>query len=152
MFPARVFGGRSAPDSATSALSPRRSRIRIYGWATLGLALLSVVEFQTSSIQARFLHLVASQLAWNVAPGESPRLVFPRHGPFDVASGYTGIPAFRDRLEDRGFRVARQARFSSGLAMAASLGLSPPGHERAVSGLVIRGRRGSIVYDATGRL
>jgi membrane peptidoglycan carboxypeptidase len=123
--------------------------VRLVG---IGVLLAVVVaEIQTSFIQSQMLGFLARRLTWTVETGESPRVVYPRYGPFDVRLGYTRIPEFQKRLEERGFRIARQSRFSSTLAAITRLGVSPPAHERPVAGLVIRGRDGTVLFDANVR-
>jgi membrane peptidoglycan carboxypeptidase len=110
---------------------------------------LLAYELRTSALQSQVMSMLASRLTWQIAPGPSERLVVPREGPFDIVRGYTRIPDFRHRLEGRGFRVAEQSRFSPPLAFATTVGVTPPSHERAVTGLVIRGRDGTVLYDAS---
>ena len=136
---------------------PRRERevssravfVRLLAFALLfGIV---AVELQTSFLQSHLLGWLSSHLTWKVETGESPEVVYPRYGPFDVRLGYTRIPQFRQRLEEHGFRIAQQSRFSSTLAAITRLGVSPPARERAVAGLVIRGRDGTVLFDANVR-
>jgi membrane peptidoglycan carboxypeptidase len=113
---------------------------------------LSVHEFHTAVFQSHFLPLLTSRLTWQVERGESPSIRFPSSGPFDVTRGYSRIPDFRGRLEQHGFQVAEQARFSPQLVFASKLGLSPPAPERATAGLVLLDKDGEKIYDATARL
>ncbi|HKA24954.1 MAG TPA: transglycosylase domain-containing protein, partial [Candidatus Eisenbacteria bacterium] len=118
----------------------------------LAVFTLCAHELRTATFQSRFFPLLASRLTWQLGPGESPAIRFPETGPFDVTRGYSRIPEFRSRLEQRGFRVVEQSRFSPSLIFVAKLGLSPPAHERATAGLVILDKEGEKIYDATARL
>ncbi|HTM58449.1 MAG TPA: transglycosylase domain-containing protein [Candidatus Udaeobacter sp.] len=123
----------------------------IFLGATALLAALITIELRTAAIQSRFLALLASQFTWQVGPGGSPRIGFPREGPFDVARGYTRIPEFEHQLDRHGYRLAEQSRVSPLLALSTTIGFSAPVPERAVTGLVIRDRDGQVLYDATAR-
>jgi membrane peptidoglycan carboxypeptidase len=114
--------------------------------------LVLLIEIKLSAVQSVVLPALASQLTWRLDRGESPRIVFPHEGPYDVASGYSSLPAFQRRLITRGYRVVDQARFSKALAMAASLGLTPPARDKTATGLLISDERGHIGYDAVARL
>jgi membrane peptidoglycan carboxypeptidase len=120
--------------------------------AALLLLAASAHELHTAFLQSQFFPLVASRLTWQVEPGESPAIRYPKSGPFDVTRGYTRIPDFQDRLQQRGFRLAEQSRFSPTLIFAGKLGLTPPAAERATAGLVILDKDGNTVYDAAARL
>jgi membrane peptidoglycan carboxypeptidase len=126
-------------------------RLLIFLSIVVGMAGIVAIELRTAAIQSRFLALLASQFTWQVAPGGSPRIGFPREGPFDVARGYTRIPQFERQLDHHGYRLAEQSRVSPLLALSTTIGFSAPVPERAVTGLVIRDRDGVVLYDATAR-
>lgn len=131
---------------------PRRHRTRLERWATRGALALCVLgaiafELQTATFQSLAMRSLVASLGWQLAPGVSPSVIFPRWGPFDVRLGYTRIPEFRRRLETHGYRVARQARASRGLVTIAKMGLTPPQVERPGAGLVIRARDGGVLFD-----
>src|SRR5262249_11250332 len=124
---------RSAPSFVAGAPGrtiawlgqPAQARVRLWGKVALGLlALLALAayEMRPSVLESRLFSSFASYLTWRVAPGPSPRVVFPDHGPLDNRRGYTRIPQIVDRLESRGFRVVEQARFSVALATATRMG------------------------------
>src|SRR5262249_54439110 len=94
---------------------PRWIACAVAGGFTL---ICSAPELHTAFLQSRFFPLLASHLTWQVEPGESPSIRYPDAGPFDVSRGYTRIPDFQTRLEQRGFRLAEQARFSPSLIFA----------------------------------
>jgi membrane peptidoglycan carboxypeptidase len=107
------------------------------------------LEFRTAALEARILAKIASDMKYTVEPGPSSRIAFPRGGPLDERRGYSRLPDFSKRLESRGFQITAQARQSSALAMASRFGIAPPYSEATVAGLVILGRDGSPIYDAT---
>src|SRR5262249_48245311 len=76
------------------------------------LATLLLFEARTSKLQARILHLIAARLSYSVAPGPSAAVAFPASGPFNEARGYAELPGFSQRLNDAGFRITAQVRFS----------------------------------------
>ena len=137
----RLLGGLVA----RFRLLPRPVRTTV--WFTV-VALFAVWEFQTSAVQARLLSAFASTLTYTVELGSSPRIVFPKNGPWDERRGYTRVADFSRRLERQGYRVVSQARFSTPLAFAARRGVTPPQREQANVGLVIYGADGDTLYDA----
>ena len=126
-------------------LLPRGVRTAI--WLT-AIAVFAVWEFQTSTVQARLLSAFASTLTYTVELGSSPRIVFPKDGPWDERRGYTRVVDFSRRLERQGYRVVSQARFSPPLAFAARRGVTPPQAQPTNVGLVICGADGDTLYDA----
>jgi len=129
-----------------------RHRSRAERWVTrLAFVLLFAgavaFELQTATLQSFAVRSFVSTLVWQLVPGASPRVIFPRWGPFDERLGYTRIPEFRRRLEAHGYRIAGQARISKSLAAIARMGLTPPQVDRPAAGLVIRARDGTVLYD-----
>ncbi len=110
------------------------------------LALATLVEVRTSSVQALVLSQVARALTYRVEAGPSRAVHFPRSGPYDERLGYTRLPGFVDRLEAAGFRVERQARLSPGLELATAWGLYPPYREKSRGGLEVLDRDGRPLY------
>src|SRR6185369_13559532 len=102
-------------------------------------------EFATSALQAHLLAGYASRLSWQVAPGPSTSIVFPRGGPFDERRGYSALPRFTHRLQRRGYRLMEQSRFSPDLEWLAGLGVPPPDAEPPAAGLIIVGSDGDTL-------
>lgn len=112
------------------------------------LGLLALWEMNTSSIQSRILSAFASTLTYTVEAGASPRIVFPREGPWDERRGYSHVDEFSRRLERKGYRLVSQSRFSPSLEFAARRGVTPPQEAPAEVGLVIQGMGGDTLYNA----
>lgn len=110
------------------------------------LATLLVAEARTSHLQAQELSRYAGTLTYTLAPGPSERIVFPRHGPFDIRLGYTQLPRLEERLRGNGFVVERQARFSRPLLEYTSRGFFPPYAEKTRAGLTLQECRGEPLY------
>ncbi|HWU37808.1 MAG TPA: transglycosylase domain-containing protein, partial [Candidatus Acidoferrum sp.] len=91
----------------------------------------------------------AAGLTYKLEPGPSPRIVFPKAGPFDQRFGYTRIPEFERRLQVHGYRVISQMRFSEAAIKLASWGFLPPYRAPALTGLVIHDTNGAPLYDTT---
>ncbi|HEX5032182.1 MAG TPA: transglycosylase domain-containing protein [Candidatus Eisenbacteria bacterium] len=128
----------------------RSSRRRWPAMVAIAVVVLAAgFELRTAALEANVLAKVASGMTYKVEPGPSHRIVFPRGGPLDERRGYSRLPDFSKRLESRGFRIAAQARQSSALAMVSRFGIAPPYSEASVAGLVILGRDGKPIYDAT---
>jgi hypothetical protein len=115
------------------------------------LATVGLFEARTSGIEARILSTIAAKLSYTVLPGPSPTIAFPQGGPFNEQRGYAALPEFEHRLTDAGFRVVAQARLSPELERLARWRITPPFHEPAVTGLVVRGANSTVLYDAGSR-
>ena len=94
-------------------------------------------EARTSGWQAWALERYAAPLGFEVAPGPSENIRFPKHGPFDERLGYTRIPAFVASLQTRGFEVTEQARHNPALLAYLDRGLYAPYAEKAQAGLTV---------------
>lgn len=96
-----------------SAFAPIHPRFEVPASAWLILvALVLLVEVRTSALQSWVLARYAGRLSFEVGPGPSPVIEFPRTGPFNEARGYTRLRDFQARLSARGYKVAAQSRFS----------------------------------------
>ena len=104
-------------------------------------------EARTSRLQSRILSAYARRLSYTVELGPSPRIRFPKGGPFDARRGYVQIPEFEERLVSAGFHIAAQARFSPSLEWIARLGIALPYREAAEAGLVVRGNEGTVLHQ-----
>ncbi len=130
-------------------------------WRWVWLATLAIValliwagihlgreELATSKRQARFLTQLAGELKFQVEPGPSPDIRFPVAGPYDIRLGYSRIPEFIARLEQRNFEVTAQARWSPRMWALYDLGLFPIFREQPRSGLDLLDRRGQALHKA----
>ncbi|CAG2145590.1 hypothetical protein LMG31506_03216 [Cupriavidus yeoncheonensis] len=119
------------------------------GWIFAGLAVAlcgggyvvySLVsnEVRNSQWQARYLGRFASQLTYEVQPGASDSIRFPHSGPYDDRMGYGRLPLFAQRLGERGFVPAEQARMSPEMVRLMDQGIFPPYREKNQAGLVLR--------------
>ncbi len=111
-----------------------------------GAAVILYDEVTHSRLQAAELHRWADRLRHELAPGPSDRIQFPTHGPFDERMGYTRIPAFTERLAERGFEVAQQSRHSDALLHYQQRGLFAPYAEKAQAGLTVLDCRREPIY------
>ena len=126
----------------------RRLVRRHRGWLWLALPIaLAVFEVRTSSLQSIVFSSLASRLSYAPDHGPSASIVFPASGPADERNGYTRLPEITRRLEDRGYRLTAQARFSPVLMTLARWGIPPPFRE-GQAGLVMRDRAGRVSYAA----
>ncbi|CAG9183024.1 hypothetical protein LMG23994_05044 [Cupriavidus pinatubonensis] len=119
------------------------------GWIFAGLAVAlcgggyvvySLVsnEVRNSHWQARYLGRFASELTFEVQPGASDRIRFPHSGPYDARMGYGRLPQIAQRLGERGFVPAEQARMSPEMIRLMDQGIFPPYREKNQAGLVLR--------------
>ena len=129
-----------------------RSALKIIFWLTLLLllivaALLVAEELRTSRFQAQEISRYAKTLTYQVEPGPSPSIIYPKEGPFDKRQGYTYLPLMLERLDKRGFVVQQQAQFSPALLDYAQRGLFVPYPEKLQSGLRISDCSGTPFYE-----
>lgn len=134
---------------------PRR-RFRVLRLAIFGIVVVLLVagglfvadELRTSRLQARHLSRLAAETTFRVEPGRGELLPAPS-GPYDTRFGYNQMPAFVDRLVERGYTVVSQARPSPRMVELADLGLFPIYHEKNQGGLRLNDCTGNPL--ATGR-
>ncbi|HYJ32738.1 MAG TPA: transglycosylase domain-containing protein [Candidatus Binatia bacterium] len=146
----KLFRGMPAPKAASEPEQGRRLPVRLWAAAGIGLILFAHWEMSTAALESRLFSSLASRMSYRVEPGKSPRITFPKSGPFDTRLGYSRVPEFAKRLEARGFEYQSQARFTKTMALVAGLGVPPPYPEPPVAGLVIDGSGGEPLYDAMG--
>src|SRR5215470_1555584 len=108
-------------------------------------------ELRTSAIQSWLLSRYAATLSYEIKPGPSSSIAFPRGGPFDAQRGYRRLVDFSRRLKSAGYTVVEQARQSPGMVRFARWGITPPYREPAAAGLVVHDLRGNALYDARPR-
>ena len=127
-----------------------RRFLRWFLRASLLALLIGAVAYEarTSALQARLLPRYTAKLSYELAPGRSDQIAFPKAGPFDDRRGYSRIGTFQSRLEQHGFEVAQQMRLSPELLRLIEWGVTPPYREPPTAGLVIRARGRTSMYDA----
>ena len=72
-------------------------------------------ELRTSRLQSKEISRYAQTLTYDVQPGPSHAIVYPKEGPFDKRQGYSHLPLMLERLQQRDFSVQHQAQFSPAL-------------------------------------
>ena len=105
-------------------------------------------EFPSSTLQARYLASLSSQLSFTVEPEPSPMIRYPKTGPYDLRLGYVGLPGFIQRLHTLGFAITAQARISPKLAQVVDSGLFTIYHEKTQAGLRLFDQAGQMVFSA----
>jgi membrane peptidoglycan carboxypeptidase len=114
--------------------------------AALGLLVLAQVELRTSWLQSRVLTAAAHQVVYSMGSGPSSTVRFPASGPYDHRYGYSGQARFLERLQERGFDITRQvrwSRFSQWLVDRGVFAIYPPKNQ---AGLLIVDRHGRPLY------
>lgn len=106
------------------------------------------VELRTSSLQAGMMSRLAGELRFQVGPGPSKAIRFPGPGPYDQRMGYWQLPTFIERLAQRDYGVAAQARLSPRMLELSESGLFAIYRESSQGGLELRDRRGEPLYAA----
>ena len=107
---------------------------------------MAVHEYQTSSLQARYLSGLAKNLTFRVQPGPSDAIDFPGSGPYDQRLGYAQLAHFIDRLRGQGYEVTEQARASPKMRELQARGVSAPYREKDVTGLDLAECHGQTLY------
>jgi membrane peptidoglycan carboxypeptidase len=105
-------------------------------------------EIETSHVQARYLSGLGREMSWQVEPAASDSIRFPQHGPFDERLGYAALPDLQQRLVDRNFSIAEQARISPRMAQVVDLGLFAPYREKTKAGLTVLDCAGGPLFSA----
>ncbi|MCX8043249.1 MAG: transglycosylase domain-containing protein [Desulfobacterota bacterium] len=129
--------------------------IKLLGWYVACMRLLLWVtlvglvayELKTSRIQAAFFSHLAPHLTFWVGPGASTAVRFPAAGPSDERRGYVHIPRMVRSLQEQGYAVAAQARFSPLLINVTDAGLFTPYHEKDQAGLQLFDRHGRNIFS-----
>lgn len=143
------------PDNKTAQQArPGTKTLRGLGWPLAGLLVTTLIatgllvadEIETSRMQAYHLARYAAQLDYRLVDGSSDAIRFPAHGPFDQRMGYSELPQIASRLSQHGFRLTRQARFSTPLSEYAEHGYFPPYREKSSAGLTVTDCRGETLY------
>ncbi|WP_461516830.1 transglycosylase domain-containing protein [Porticoccus sp.] len=103
----------------------------------LALVLGAWFEAETSTLQSRLLSDYAGRLTYQLQPGLTNAVRYPRQGPFDERLGYVRLPMLLPRLQVYGMQMERRAVFSPELLRYADAGFNPPYREKSQAGLTI---------------
>lgn len=143
------MNGRSIPTEAVPT-PPLVSRLfftrtgslkRWLKWCVFFLLifLFGLIEIRTSVLQSWIFTRTNNRISFELAPGRSSSVEFPRPAPFDNRRGYSKLSDYQSRLEKLGYQVKEQARQSETLATLISRGIAPPYPEPPETGLVVHG-------------
>ena len=99
-------------DRIAASARPRKSKIRrAISWSLsllLGCALIMLL-LSNSHLNSLFIHRAVADLRFEIKPGASPAVRFPRAGPYDRRLGYAYMPSLINRLKSRNFEIVSQA-------------------------------------------
>ena len=110
--------------------------------ATFALWYLISRPAQWSYLASLLVSRAVAGMTFQVEPGSSPSIRFPRFGPYDERLGYTALPAFIRQLTARNFEIESQAQPSQPLLDFMEAGGYAVYHEKSQAGLMLRDRRG----------
>lgn len=110
------------------------------------LAALALVELQTWWLQSTLLTVVARRITYAIEPGPSQAIRFPMEGPYDRRLGYVGLGDVVRRLQDRGFQLQAQARWSPVALSLFDAGVFPIYATKDQAGLLLRDRLDRTLY------
>jgi membrane peptidoglycan carboxypeptidase len=132
-------------DGIAVSARPRKSKIRrAISWS-LGLLLgctLTMLPLSNSHLNSLVFHRAVADLRFEIKPGASPAVLFPRAGPYDRRLGYAYLPYLIRRLEANNFEIVRQAVQSSALLRFIESGGYAVYHEKSQAGLVLKDSSG----------
>jgi membrane peptidoglycan carboxypeptidase len=144
------------PAAASDAPRRRARRIRIFTWqrslllGIVGLLALiiwaGVRELTTFERQARLLASIATDINFQLEPGPSATIRFPGTGELDQRRGYVQLPRSLELLQQNGYEIVSQARWSPRLQYVVDVGLNAPYRRSESSGLVLTDRHGTDVH------
>ena len=104
------------------------------------LAGLAYQEMRSSVLQSKVWHYLAQQLTFSQGKGPAPEdeaPVYPQGGPFDQRAGYSNLPHWLSSLQQQGYSITEQSRFSPALQRYADWGFYPPYAQKSQWGLQI---------------
>ena len=107
----------------------------------LGCA-LAMLLLSNTQLNSLFFHFAVADLRFEIKPGASPAVQFPRAGPYDRRLGYAYMPSLIDRLKARNFEIVSQAVQSSALLRFIEAGGYAVYHEKSQAGLVLKDSSG----------
>jgi membrane peptidoglycan carboxypeptidase len=107
---------------------------------------LGLYEARTSRFSARYFSNLAKSFYFNVAPGPSEKIIFPKSGPTDERRGYLDLPAFTASLDTHGFQIESQSRFSPKMLEWVQKGIYPTYPEKTQAGLNLLDTRGQSMF------
>jgi membrane peptidoglycan carboxypeptidase len=110
------------------------------------LAWLVQDETRSSRRQAHYFSLLAGEMTYRLAEGESPVKLSAPSGPYDLRLGYAALPTFSKRLLENDFLVAHQARPSRRMKQLTEWGLPPIYREKVQAGLNILDRSDRPIF------
>jgi membrane peptidoglycan carboxypeptidase len=111
-------------------------------------AVIAAYELIASPFQAMLLAGYGKRLTFQTEAGENAALRAPKFGPYDIRTGYTGLPEFVRRLKQQGFEVTAQARISPDMARILDYGLYLPYKEKSVAGLTLLDCSDKPIHEA----
>jgi membrane peptidoglycan carboxypeptidase len=132
-------------DGIAASSRPRKSKIRLAISWSLGLLLgcvLIMLLLSNSHLDSLFIHRAVADLSFEIRPGASPAVLFPRAGPYDQRLGYALMPSLIDRLKARNFEIVGQSVQSSALLRFIEAGGYAVYHEKSQAGLVLKDSSG----------
>lgn len=129
----------------------RRKKHRLAFWtlmllAGVAIALAAREEMRSSWLQSREITRYAATLNYSLEEGPSDAILYPHDGPFDKRLGYVYLPPMLQRLDQRGYAIRQQVRFSPELMEYSRHGLFPPYREKVQAGIDISDCRGEPLY------
>lgn len=127
--------------------------VALLRWATALVVLLLLgwgvaAEIRTSFVESLIFSRLARNMTFEVGPGASSTILFPKGGPYDERLGYVGLPSFIQSLQQDHFTIARQARWSPALDRFVAGGGYAIYREKTRAGLQLFDRHDASLYRA----
>ncbi len=107
----------------------------------------AMLELKTSWIQSLVFRTLDRSISYQVQPGPSHAIQYPKPGPYDWTLGYARLPDLLKHLHAAGYRVDAQARDSQLASFLYRSGVYPVYGQKNQAGLRIVDPQGNIVYS-----
>jgi membrane peptidoglycan carboxypeptidase len=106
-------------------------------------------EMRSSEAQAKWLSWYGRQISFEMLPGNTAHVRYPKYGPYNERLGYSYMPFYIKALQTDDFTVAAQMRASDTYNDLLKHGLYPIYHPKTVAGLTLYDYNGEKIYAAS---
>jgi membrane peptidoglycan carboxypeptidase len=110
---------------------------------------VTILVLSNTRLDSLFFHRAVADLRFEIKPGASAAVLFPRAGPYDRRLGYAAMPSLIQRLKGRNFEIVRQAVQSPALLRFTDAVGYAVYHEKSQAGLVLKDSAGRTLEAAS---
>jgi membrane peptidoglycan carboxypeptidase len=141
-----------AADTVAAPVRPLKSRGRrtiFWSLSLLAGCALILLLLGNTHLNSLFFHHAVADLRYEIKPGASPAVLFPRAGPYDRRLGYAYMPTLIEHLKAHNFEIVSQAVQSSALLRFTDTIGHAVYHEKSQAGLVLKDSSGGTLEAAS---